>query len=96
MIAALFDVDGTLIARNSAPLYMQHLRRTGQARRRDVVRTLYYLARYKLGLLDIERALRASMAWISGRVEELVQRDCEEWYAREVRPYIYPAMAAAV
>ena len=96
MIAALFDVDGTLIARNSAPLYMQHLRRTGQARRRDVVRTLYYLARYKLGLLDIEQALRASMAWISGRVEELVQRDCEEWYAREVRPYIYPAMAAAV
>ena len=96
MIAALFDIDGTLIARNSAPMYMRHLRRTGQARRRDVARTLYYLARYKLGLLDIERALRVSMAWISGRVEELVQRDCEEWYGRAVRPYVYPAMAAAV
>src|SRR5213078_4098913 len=87
---------GTLIARNSAPMYMRHLRRTGQARRRDVARTLYYLARYKLGLLDIERALHVSMAWISGRVEELVQRDCEEWYGRAVRPYVYPAMAAAV
>src|SRR5947199_169594 len=75
---------------------MRHLRRTGQARRRDMARTLYYLARYKLGLLDVERALGASMAWISGRVEELVQRDCEAWYARTVRPYIYPAMAAAV
>src|SRR2546428_3097751 len=75
---------------------MRHLRRTGQARRRDVARALCCLARYKLGLLDTERALRASMAWISGRVEELVQRDCEEWYARAVRPYIYPAMAAAV
>jgi len=96
VIAALFDIDGTLIARNSAPMYMRHLRRTGQARRRDVARTLYYLARYKLGLLDIERALRVSMAWISGRVEELVQRDCEEWYGRAVRPYVYPAMAAAV
>src|SRR5207249_2799484 len=75
---------------------MRHLRRTGQARRRDMARTLYYLARYKLGLLDVERALGASMAWISGRVEELVQRDCEEWYARTVRPYIFPAMAEAV
>src|SRR5439155_25233845 len=74
---------------------MRHLRRTGQARRRDMARTLYYLARYKLGLLDVERALGASMAWISGRVEELVQRDCEAWYARTVRPYIYPAMSAA-
>src|SRR5256886_14538030 len=77
-------------------MYMRHLRRTGQARRRDVARTVCYLARYKLGLLDIERALRVSMAWISGRVEELVQRDCEEWYGRAVRPYVYPAMAAAV
>ena len=60
MVAALFDIDGTLIARNSAPLYMRHLRRTGQARRRDMARTLYYLARYKLGLLDIDRAIRMS------------------------------------
>src|SRR5438093_5573273 len=75
---------------------MRHLRRTGQARRRDMARTLYYLARYRLGLRAAERALGASMAWISGRVEELVQRDCEAWYARTVRPYIYPAMAAAV
>ena len=55
-VAAFFDIDGTLIARNSASLYMRHLRRTGQARRRDLARTLYYVWRYKLGLLDIERA----------------------------------------
>ena len=35
MVAALFDIDGTLLACNSAPLYMKHMRRTGQARRRD-------------------------------------------------------------
>jgi HAD superfamily hydrolase (TIGR01490 family) len=95
-IAALFDLDGTLIARNSAPLYMRHLHRTGQARRRDVALTIYYLARYKLGLLNVERALDASMTWIAGRVEEAIQTDCVDWYRRTIRPYVFPAMAATV
>ena len=38
-VAALFDIDGTLLARNTATLYTSYLRRTGQARRRDVART---------------------------------------------------------
>jgi len=83
-VAAFFDIDGTLIARNSAPLYMRHLRRTGQARRRDLARTIYYLWRYKLGLLDIERALAVSLGWIRGRDERIVRR------------YLRPAMAATV
>jgi len=95
-VAALFDVDGTLIARNSAPLYMRHLRRTGQARRRDVARTLYHLLRYKLGLLDVERALAVSLDWVRGRHEADIETDCQQWYARVVRPYVYPAMAATV
>jgi HAD superfamily hydrolase (TIGR01490 family) len=95
-VAALFDVDGTLIARNSASLYMQHLRRTGQARRRDVARTLYFLVRYKLGLLDVDRALAASLAWVLGKREDVLRADCEAWYARVVRPYVVPAMAALV
>jgi HAD superfamily hydrolase (TIGR01490 family) len=94
--AALFDVDGTLIARNSAPLYMRHLRRTGRARRRDLLRTFYFVARYKLGLLDIERATATSLGWIRGRDEALVRADCDAWYGREIRRWIVPAMAAAV
>jgi HAD superfamily hydrolase (TIGR01490 family) len=95
-VAAFFDVDGTLLARNSAPLYMRHLRRTGQARRRDVAWTLYFLLRYKFGLLDMKRALTASMQWVIGRNEAAMRADCEAWYARDVRPCIYPQMAALV
>src|SRR5439155_321842 len=85
-LAAFFDVDGTLIARNSAPLYIRHLRRTGQARRRDLARTLYYVWRYKLGLLDIERAVAVSLGWIRGRDEATVRADCQSWYERIVNP----------
>jgi HAD superfamily hydrolase (TIGR01490 family) len=95
-VAAFFDVDGTLIARNSAPLYMRHLRQTGQARRRDMARTLYYLGRYKLGLLNIERAVVTSLEWIRGRVEAAVRADCQEWYGRIIRPFLQPAMVATV
>ena len=95
-VAAFFDIDGTLIARNSAPLYMKHLRETGQARRRDIARTFYYVGRYKLGLLDIERAIAVSVTWIRGRDEAAVRADCDAWYATTVRGYLYPAMAATV
>ena len=95
-VAALFDVDGTLIARNSAPLYMRHLRATGQARRRDVARTIYFVWRYKLGLLDIERAVAVSLAWIRGRDEGHVRADCQSWYRDVIRRHVRPAMAATV
>src|SRR5262245_33112933 len=95
-VAALFDIDGTLLGRNTAPLYMSHLRRTGQARRRDVARTLYYLLWYKLGLLDVQRALEVSMAFVRGRDEAAMQADCVSWYREEVRPWVFPAMAARV
>jgi HAD superfamily hydrolase (TIGR01490 family) len=95
-VGAFFDIDGTLIARNSAPLYMKHLRQTGQARRRDLARTFYYVGRYKLGLLDIDRAVAVSLGWIRGRDEAAVRTDCNGWYARMVRPYLFPAMMATV
>src|SRR5262249_4607525 len=95
-VAALFDVDGTLLACNTAPLYMSHLRRTGQARRRDVVRTLYYLFWYKLGLLDVRSALEVSMAFVRGKDEGAMVADCVSWYSESVRPYVFPGMAARV
>src|SRR5881396_132438 len=75
---------------------MRHLRRTGQARRRDLARTIYYLWRYKLGLLDIDRAVAISLGWIRGRDEAEVRADCRSWYERIVRRYLRPAMAATV
>jgi HAD superfamily hydrolase (TIGR01490 family) len=95
-VAAFFDVDGTLLARNSAPLYMRHLRRTGQARRRDLARTFYLLVRYKFGLLDVEAALADSMRFVRDKAEPEIRADAERWYARDVRPWVYPQMAELV
>lgn len=95
-VGAFFDVDGTLLARNTAPLYMSHLRRTGQARRRDLARTFYYLLWYKLGLLDVRRALEVTMEFVRGRDEEAMRADCLAWYQVAVRQWIFPEMVALV
>jgi HAD superfamily hydrolase (TIGR01490 family) len=95
-VAAFFDVDGTLIARNSATLYMRHLRRTGQARRRDVAWTLYYLLRYKFGLLDLDGTIGESMRFVLGKTERDVREDAAGWYATDIRPLVYPQMSALV
>ena len=95
-VAAFFDVDGTLLAKNSGPLYMKFLRRRGEIRRRDVVRTLYFYLRYRLNLLDIDRALERSSEWIRGRSEADIALHCREWYRDTVRRHLQPEMVRRV
>lgn len=95
-VAAFFDVDGTLIAKNSGPLYMKFLRRRGEIRRRDVLRTMYFYARYRLNLLDIDRALERSSEWIRGRAEADIASHCRVWYRETVRQYLQPEMVRRV
>jgi len=92
--AALFDIDGTLLSVNSAPLYARWLRRHGRARRRDLVRTAYYLARYKLNLLDLESAIGQVSGMIAGQSEDEVAESCERWYREMVRDYVVPGMCS--
>ncbi len=95
-VAAFFDVDGTLIAKNSGPLYMKFLRQRGEIRRRDALRTLYFYLRYRLNLLDIERAVERSSAWIRGRSEAEIAAHCRLWYRDMVRQYLQPEMVRRV
>jgi HAD superfamily hydrolase (TIGR01490 family) len=95
-VAAFFDIDGTLIAKNSGPLYMKFLRRRGEIRRRDLWHTLYLFLRYKLGLLDIEAAAASTSAWIRGRREQDIADHCRVWYRDIVRQYLQPEMVGRV
>ena len=89
-VAAFFDIDGTLVSVNTAPLYARYMRATG-VRQRDLVRTAYYLLQYRLNMLDIERAFeRASDPPRPGRGRD--QELCDQWYREVVRDYLVPQM----
>lgn len=90
--AAFFDIDGTLLSVNTAPLYARYMRRHGRARRRDLLRTAFYLAQYRLNLLDIDRAIERVSDVIAGQLEVEVAAFCEQWYAEVVRDYLVPGM----
>ena len=95
-VAAFFDIDGTLLAKSSGPLYMKYLRQRGEIRRRDVLRTLYFYVRYRLNMLDIEVALERSSRWIRGRREEAVADRCRHWYEEMVRQYVQPELVRRI
>lgn len=61
-----------------------------------MARTLWFLVQYKLGLLDVERAMGTSMDFVRGRSEADMAADCRAWYAREIRRHVFPRMAAIV
>lgn len=95
-VAAFFDIDGTLVSVNTAPLYARYMRRHGRARRRDLLRTAYYLLQYRLNMLDIERAFERASELIRGQDEAEIKAFCEQWYREIVRDYLVPHMLERV
>src|SRR5208283_3106864 len=50
--AALFDMDRTLIRKETASLYVRYQRERGEATWRDLARVLFWVAEYTLGVID--------------------------------------------
>ncbi len=90
--AAFFDIDGTLLAVHSAPHYARYMRRHGRARRRDLLRTAYYLLQYRLNLLDMERALERASELIVGQEEAEIAVFSKRWYEEVMREHLVPAV----
>lgn len=86
--AALFDMDRTLLAKETASLYVRYQRRIGEASARDLVRTLGWVAQYTLGVLDhvaiAEKALRS----LEGMHENVMAGRCDDWFRRDVERFI--------
>jgi HAD superfamily hydrolase (TIGR01490 family) len=69
--AVFFDVDGTLLTKNSGPFYARWLYKQGIIKRRDLLQSAFYMFQYKFDLLDA-RALYNKIAMRSaGETVEL-------------------------
>ena len=54
MPAALFDMDRTLVRRETASLYVRYQRELGEATTRDLLRTLGWVFQYTVGTLVVD------------------------------------------
>lgn len=96
MRLALFDMDRTLVRKETASLWVRFQREEGLATTRDLLRTLGWVAQYTLGVLEADRVAEKVTAALEGQAEpEMVER-CARWFPRWVEPHVSPIGAARV
>ncbi|HMJ12429.1 MAG TPA: HAD family hydrolase [Polyangiaceae bacterium] len=86
--AALFDMDRTLIRKDTATLYTRYRRDIGEASWRDTVRVAYWLLQYTLGVIDAERVAAQALRSFTGKAESWMVSTCEEWFQGYVLPHV--------
>ncbi len=86
--AALFDMDRTLVRKETASLYVKYQRDLGEASALDMARVLKWVAEYTFGIIDIEDVARKVAAQLAGSSEEELVVRCEDWFGRYVERYV--------
>lgn len=95
-VAAFFDVDHTLLAVNSAVLWVRHQRRAGKMSAAKALRSLTWVIRYRLSLLDLEAVTVLAVRDYAGvRVAE-VEAETRAWFEAEVARWICPEGQARI
>jgi HAD superfamily hydrolase (TIGR01490 family) len=85
---ALFDMDRTLVRRNTAQLYVRYQREIGEAGWRDSLRVAWWLAQYTLGVVDAEAIAVRAIRSIGGMEEIVLAHRCDDWFHRFVAPHV--------
>lgn len=94
--AAFFDLDGTLLTVNSAHLWVRRERRLGRISRKNVALAGLFLVGYRLGVIDMERALRSALSTVRGVHEDEIREATRVWWREEVRSHVAPGARAAI
>jgi HAD superfamily hydrolase (TIGR01490 family) len=86
--AALFDMDRTLLRKETATLYVRYQIDTGQASWTDMLRTMVWITQYTLGILDFERVAETVLRQLRGMPETVLAARCDDWFSQRVEQHI--------
>ncbi|MDH3212780.1 MAG: HAD-IB family hydrolase [Myxococcales bacterium] len=95
-VGAFFDMDKTLIAENSASLYMRYRYQRGEISGVDLLKGLGAYLQYKLGILDIRSWTKNTMIQFRGQSERELEDQANRWFDEMVVQSIYPEAEARV
>lgn len=88
MRAALFDMDRTLVRKETASLYVRYQRSIGEATRADALRVLYWVAQYTVGIIDAPEIAARALTSLAGTPEVQLTARCDDWFRRYVEPHV--------
>jgi len=94
--AAFFDLDGTLLTVNSARLWLRRERSLGRLTIRQVAWAGVQLGLYRVGVIDMEAALRGALATLRDVEEERIRAETRAWWEEDVRPWVAPGARAVL
>jgi len=94
--AALFDMDRTLVRKETATLYVRYQREIGEATTADLLRALFWVSQYTLGILDMPKVAERVLLTIRGMPETVLAARCDDWFVRYVERHIACAAREAV
>jgi HAD superfamily hydrolase (TIGR01490 family) len=87
-VAALFDMDKTLLDASSGQLYARYLYRTGQMGRWELARVAWWGVLSRLGVLDMHNLVPRLLAAAVGDDEAETRRLSDRWFTEDVVPHM--------
>lgn len=87
-IAALFDLDKTLLDVSSGQLYARYLYRHGQMSRYELARVVWWGILGGLGLLDMRDLIPKLLSQAAGDDEREMRALCDRWFVEDVIPHV--------
>jgi len=94
--AALFDMDRTLVRRDTAGLYVRYQRDIGQVGWLYTARVAWWMLQYTFGTIDAERVAEQALADFRGRAEQDMEDSCKQWFVDYVLEHVAHAGRTAV
>jgi len=96
MIAALFDMDNTLLRVDTGTSWTKFLYRRGELPRSMLAKAMYWATLYKLAVLDMETVFTRLCMDLEGDSEAEMIAKCDIWYREHIAPHVAPAARVAV
>jgi HAD superfamily hydrolase (TIGR01490 family) len=93
---AFFDLDKTLISRNSATLWIRAELAAGRVTTWQALHALTYVVRYSLGFVALDEPIRRSITFIAGQPEDVLRERARVFYEQTVRGLFRPGARDAV
>jgi HAD superfamily hydrolase (TIGR01490 family) len=87
-VAAMFDMDKTLLDTNSSQLYARFMYRAGELSRLQLARVAWWSGLSRLGFLDMHSLVPKLLADAAGDNEPELRSLCDRWFEEDVVPHI--------
>jgi HAD superfamily hydrolase (TIGR01490 family) len=81
-------MDGTVIRKNTVPLYLSYAWRHGRLRKRHLAVGAWWSLLYRFTILDTESAMLRAISSVEGEDEESLAAFCRTWIGVDVLPLI--------